>query len=180
MYYVWIPYRNSYGYNSPENLAKKTFQIFKIIRRGICTTWHHSSAQILFHVPSRMHSKTCRAHEAVQPLFSWCFHHRCVCLVGAGATPSKPAPPRRWGRAATTVARTGTACQTALNPEWTVRMAHAPRCTRMVSMTLQRDWRWWADGAAHAVCFVCRLKGHLSRNCPSNPNGCYPKARRLW
>lgn len=30
-------------------------------------------------------------------------------------------------------------------------------------------------GTAFASCFLCKETGHLSRNCPSNPHGIYPK-----
>ncbi|KAL3684020.1 hypothetical protein R1sor_002042 [Riccia sorocarpa] len=30
-------------------------------------------------------------------------------------------------------------------------------------------------GTAFAECFVCKQKGHLSKNCPNNPHGIYPK-----
>lgn len=30
-------------------------------------------------------------------------------------------------------------------------------------------------GTGFAECFVCKTKGHLSKNCPTNPHGIYPK-----
>ena len=34
-------------------------------------------------------------------------------------------------------------------------------------------------GTAFAECFLCKERGHISKNCPSNKNGIYPKVCKL-
>jgi len=37
----------------------------------------------------------------------------------------------------------------------------------------------FAGGSTFAECFLCKERGHLSRNCPENKHGIYPKVNML-
>lgn len=37
-----------------------------------------------------------------------------------------------------------------------------------------------AGGTKFALCFICKERGHLSKNCPKNTRGIYPKVKQLF